>query len=200
MDRTSPGFDAGTNFRFTVAVAEDSDGEVALSRRSWGIENTLGLRPDGTWQPVLTTRVESSFEKRIDLRYDGGIGISVDHETDRNIRTEFSLALLAERTFERWSAGYAGAVGTLASLYSDMRVQRTFVSDRVAIDVRNSYRPVFDAFGNYTFSSQNAVTFGLNDTLGFRFNLLGDFDSRARDRGARTNLDTQVTFSVVATF
>jgi hypothetical protein len=200
MDRTSLGFDAGTDFRFTVAVAEDSDGEVAMNRRSWGIENTLGLRPDGTWQPFLTTRVESSFERRIDLRYDGGIGIRVDHETDRNNRTEFSVALLAERTFERGSAGDMGEIGTLARWYSDMRVRRTIVSDRVAIDLRNSYRPVFDAFGNYTLSSQNAVTFGLNDTLGFRFNLRGDLDSRAKDRGARTNLDTQLTFSVVATF
>jgi len=200
IDRISRGFDAGTKFRFTVAVAEDSEGEVALNRRSWGIENTLGLRPNGTWQPFLTTRLESSFERRIDLRYDGGVGIRVDHQTDRHNRTEFSIALLAERTFERGSNGADGEIGTLARWYSDMRVRRTFIDNRVALDLRNNYRPVFDAFGNYTLSSQNAVTFGLNDTLGFRFNLRGDFDSRAKDRGARTNLDTQVTFSVVATF
>lgn len=200
VKRVASAFDAATNLSYTVAVAEDSDGEVALNRRNWTVENSVELRPDGIWRPFVTTRVGGSFEKRIDLRYDGGVGIKVNHEVDRNNRTEFSIAILAERTFERATSGTEGEIGTLARWYSDLRVQRSFIEDRITIDLRNSYRPVFDAFGNYTFSSQNALTFGLNDTLAFRLNLKGDYDSRAKDRGATTNLDTQVTFSVVATF
>jgi hypothetical protein len=200
VKRIASRFDAGTNLYFTVAVAEDNEGEVALNRRTWGIENTVDLRPHGVWRPFVTSRVQSSFERRIDLRYDGGIGVKVDHETDRNNRTEFSVAILAERTFERGASGADGDIGTLVRWYSDLRLRRTFVDDRVGIDLRNSYRPVFDAFGNYTFSSQNAFTLGLNDTLAFRLNMRGDYDSRAEARGASTNLDTSVTFSVVATF
>lgn len=200
INRVAMGYDAATILSYTVAVAEDSEGEVALNRRTWSAENSVDLRPDGIWRPFVTTKVGASYEKRIDLRYDGGIGIKVDHETDRNNRTEFAIAILAERTFERATSGVEGDVGTLARWYSDLRVRRTFVNDRIGIDLRNSYRPVFDAFGNFTFSSQNALSFGLNDTLAFRLNLRGDYDSRAEDRGATTNLDTQVTFSIVATF
>ena len=200
IERVGSSYDARLNLDFTVAVAEDRDGEVGLNRRSWGMENSIDLRPEGIWRPFVTTRVTSSFEKRIDLRYDGGAGIRVDHQRNRNNRTEFSVAVLAERTFERGVDGADGEIGTLARWSSDARVRRSYLGDRISIDLRNNYRPVFDAFGNFTFSSQNAFTLGLNETFGFRLNLRGDYDSRAKDRGAVTNLDTQVTFSIVAEF
>lgn len=87
--------------RFTQGVATDGDGVTQLNRRSWLLRSSVDLRPEGRWRPFVSGQAESVFEGRIALRYDAGTGIKYDNRIDRDNRVEFSVAILAERTYRR---------------------------------------------------------------------------------------------------
>jgi hypothetical protein len=199
VESTQNLFESGTAFEFTYGVSEDEFGRSTVNRRSWVARSSLDFRPDDIWRPFVSGRMESSFERRIDRRYDAGVGVKYDRQTNRDNRVEFSLQLLAERTYPRGGA-ISAEDGSLARWSSNLRVRRTFVADRLALDLRSDYRPVFDAFGNFTYTSQNAFTVTLTEVVALRLNFKYQYDSGAVDRGARTNRDGQVQLSIVARF
>jgi hypothetical protein len=200
IERSDPLFESNTQFQFTYGVSENNDGVVTVSRRSWTALSSLDFRPEDRWRPFVSGRMESSFERRIALRYDAGAGVKLDSQTDRNNRTEFSLSLLAERTYGRTEGTVSSEDGSLARWSSNLRIRRTLWGDRVSVDLRNGYRPVFDAFGNFTLSNQGTFSLGLTEVVALRLTLRTDYDSGAVDRGASTNHDGRVQISIVAQF
>ncbi len=193
-------FESTASGQFTYGVATDSEGISQVNRRSWRLRSSVDLRPEGTWRPYVSGQAESVFERRIALRYDVGTGVKYDRRIDRNNRIEFSLQVLGERTYRRGTTSGTEDQGSVGRWSSDLRIRRTFVDDRLGIDLRNAYRPVFDELGNFVLSSRNAFTIDLTEVLGLRFTVQTEYDSRATDRGADTNLDGQVQLAVVATF
>lgn len=195
-----PIFESQTRLEFSYGEAEDGEGVVHVNRRSWTAEHTVDLVPQGTVRPFVSGGVESSLERRIDRRYDTGIGVKLDRQANRDNRVEFSLALLGERTEPRVGPGEPPEINTLARWSSTARVRKTFLEDRLKLDLRGEYKPVFDAFGNYVWTSQNAVTVVLTQIVSLRLNTKLQHDSRAEERGARTNRDGQVSLALAATF
>jgi hypothetical protein len=202
IDFVNWAFESSNEFRFTYGVAQDSEGVSQLNRRSWVVRTSMDLRPEGRWRPFVSGRAESVFERRIALRYDAGSGIKYDNRIDRNNRIEFSMAVLAERTYRRGDTNASSALDqvSLGRWSSDLRIRRTFFDDRLGIDFRNQYRPVFDALGNYVFVSRNSFTMDLTEVLGLRFSFQSEYDSGARERGADTNHDGQIQVTVIASF
>jgi len=200
IERSDPLFESNTQFQFTYGVSENRDGEVTVSRRSWTALSSLDFRPEDRWRPFVSGRMESSFERRIALRYDAGAGVKLDSQIDRNNRTEFSLSLLAERTYGRADGTTAPDDGSLARWSSNLRIRRTFWDSRVAVDLRNGYRPVFDEFGNFTLSNQGTFSMGLTEVVALRLTVRTDYDSGAVERGAASNHDGRVQVSVVTQF
>jgi len=186
--------------RFTYGVATDGDGASQVNRRSWLLRSSVDLRPEGRWRPFVSGQAESVFERRIQLRYDAGSGIKYDNRIDRDNRVEFSVAIIAERTYRRGDESSAGDQVSVGRWSSDLRVRRTFLANRLGIDFRNQYRPVFDELGNFVLSSRNAFTVDLTEVVGLRFTVQTEYDSGARERGADTNLDGQIQLGVVASF
>jgi len=186
--------------RFTYGVATDGDGVSQVNRRSWLLRSSVDLRPESRWRPFVSGQAESVFERRIALRYDAGTGIKYDNRIDRDNRVEFSMAIIAERTYRRGDTSSGAEQVSLGRWSSDLRVRRTFLSDRLGIDFRNQYRPVFDELGNFVLSSRNAFTVDLTEVVGLRFAVQTEYDSGARERGADTNLDGQIQLGVVASF
>ncbi|MEX0856305.1 MAG: DUF481 domain-containing protein [Gemmatimonadota bacterium] len=189
-----------SDLRFTYGVSTDSDGVTEVNRRSWIADNTLDFRPGAQWRPFLAARVESALERRIDRRYQAGTGIKYDNQVNRNNRTEFSLAILAERTRRRVTSGSPPEEGDVGRLSSELRIRRTFFEDRLGIDFQNAYRPVFDELGNFIVSTRNSLTFSLTEVVGLRFAFRTEFDSGAKDRGAETNYDGDVQVSIAVEF
>lgn len=189
------------DLRFTYGISTDDEGVTTVNRRSWIVDNSVDFRPGALWRPFLSVRVESALERRIDRRYQAGSGLKYDNRIDRDNRTEFSLAVLAERTRRRTSSGSTGdEEGDVGRLSSELRIRRTFFENRVGIDLQNAYRPVFDELGNFVLSSRNSLTFSLTEVVGLRFALRTEYDSGARDRGAETNYDGDVQVSIVVQF
>jgi hypothetical protein len=128
---------------------------------------------------------------------DAGGGVKYDVQASETNRTEFSLALLGEKTWQRVSPAESLAEPTLARWSSGLRVRRGYMEGRLAADLQQNYRPAFSDFGDFTFASLNAFSLGLNERTALRFSVKVDHDSGAKDRGAITNTDTQVQVSIV---
>lgn len=200
VERADSLFESATELRFAYGEAENQDGVREVNRRAWMAATALDFRPNERWRPFVSGRIESSFERRIALRYNAGTGVRLSWERDRRNRVELSVAVQAERTFAREEAVTEVDEVSLARLSSSVRVRRTFFTDRLALDSQTSYRPVFDSFGNFTLSNRNAISYDLTQVLAIRYSILADYDSGARARGARTNRDGQMQLTLVARF
>jgi hypothetical protein len=200
VERADSLFESATELRFAYGEAENQDGVREVNRRAWMAASALDFRPLERWRPFVSGRIESSFERRIALRYNAGTGVRLSWEQDRRNRVELSVAVQAERTFAREEVQTDAEEVSLARISSSFRVRRTFFSDRFAVDSNSSYRPVFDSFGNFTLSSRNALSYDLTQVLAIRYSILTEYDSGARERGARTNRDGQMQLTLVARF
>lgn len=200
FERADDLFESTTDFRFTYGVTTDGEGVTEISRRSWVASTGLDFRPGDGVSPFVSGRMESSLERRIGLRYDAGAGLRVNRVEDRQNRIDFSLQILAERTYGRVDGSTAAEEVSLTRWSSDLRIRRTVWGERIRLDLRNNYRPVFDEFGNFTLSSNNMATLEVTEVIGLRFGFRINHDSRAVDRGADTNRDGRVEMSVVAQF
>jgi hypothetical protein len=200
VERTDSLFESSSEFRFAYGEATNSEGVREVNRRNWSAQASLDFRPTERWRPFVSGRMESSFERRIALRYNAGAGARVSWDRDRRNRVDLSISILAERTYAREGGrGTDDDVG-LARWSSDLRVRRSWLDDRLSLDSRAGYRPVFDSFGNFTLSTRQAFSYSLTEVVALRLTLLADFDSGALDRGADTNRDGQIQMAVVARF
>ena len=190
--------EVGTEIEFTYGVAEDKkSGETTVSRRNWNIDNTLDFRPEALWRPFLSGAVQSNYQKKIAFRYQAGVGLKYDRQENRNNRIELSIAVLGEKTDARPSSKPVDE-GSRARWSSTARIRRTFFEDdRLGIDLKGEYQPVFDDAGNYTWEADASVTFSITEIVGLRMSTKLEYDSRAVARGAKTNQDGKSQMSVV---
>ncbi len=193
-------FESQSVFRFNYGEATNRDGVREVNRRNWSAAASLDFRPTERYRPFVSGRMESAFERRIALRYNAGAGFRVSWTRDRQNRIDLSASILAERTYAREGGGTSEDDVGLARWSSDLRIRRSYFSDRISLDSNNSYRPVFDSFGNFTLSTRNAFSYNLTEVVALRFTLVTDYDSGAVERGAETNRDGQVQVTIVARF
>lgn len=187
----------GTEIEFTYGISENKQGETVVSRRNWNVDHALDFRPEALWRPFLAGAIQSNFQKKIDARYQAGVGFKYDQQEDRNNRTEFSVAVLGEKTDAR-SPSSSIDEGSRARWSSNARIRRTFFEeDRLGIDVQGEYQPVFDEVGNYTWEAAGSLTLNLTEVVGLRMSTKLEYDSRAVARGAKTNQDGKSQMSVV---
>lgn len=200
VERADSLFESQSEFRFSYGQSTNEDGEREVTRRSWSAASSLDFRPRERYRPFVSGRMESAFERRIALRYSAGTGMRVTFEHDRRNRIDLSFAIQAERTYGREGASGTPEDVSLARWSSSLRVRRSYFANRFSLDSNNSYRPVFDSFGNYTLASRNSLSYDLTEVVAIRLSYLLDYDSGAVERGARTNRDGQVQVTLVARF
>ncbi|CAN5678884.1 hypothetical protein BH23GEM11_BH23GEM11_08130 [soil metagenome] len=200
VERADSLFESASEFRFAYGEATNRDGIREVNRRNWAASASLDFRPTERYRPFVSGRMESAFERRIALRYNAGAGFRVSWDRDRRNRVDLSASILAERTYAREEGrGTEDDVG-LARWSSNLRIRRAYWDNRFSLDSNNSYRPVFDSFGNYTLSTRNAFSYNLTEVVALRLTVITDYDSGAQDRGAETNRDGQIQVTVVARF
>jgi hypothetical protein len=200
VERADSLFEASTEFRFSYGESTNRDEIREVNRRNWSAASSLDFRPQSQFRPFVSGRMESAFERQIALRYNAGAGLRMRWERNRENRVDLSVALLAERTYARDDLGGMEDDVGLARWSSNLRVRRGYLNNRLGFDSNTSYQPVFDAFGNYTLSTRNAVSLGVTQVVALRVSLLTEYDSGALDRGAKTNRDGQLEISVAAKF
>lgn len=193
-------FQGGATFGYGEAT--DDEGASFVSKRSWIVDAGADYTGFGRVSPSLTGRVESSFEKRLDLR--AALGAGANFEAVRNDRTRVtvSLAILAEHTRPRaLSPEEPEPEGVTVGRWSGrFRFRRALSDGGVIFNSDTSFHPEVATFDSFTFVSENSLAFELTEVLSLKLSFIDSFDSQAQDRGADTNNDGQLIFSLLSTF
>lgn len=184
---------------FNYGQATDADGLSIVNKRSWLSRINLDYRPYSRLSPFFFARVERSLEKRLALRHSSGLGGKILFVLTERTRLDLSASLLAERTRPMGEISREDD-RTLARWSARLRFRRTFGDDRMTFNSENSYQPVFNTFNDFTFNSKNSLSFELTQVIALRLSFVDNFDSGAVTRGARTNNDGEILFSVISRF
>lgn len=186
--------------RFNYGETEDEARGRYVSRRSWIGSANLDWRPFAPNSQFVQASVESSLEKRIDLRYSGGVGHKVTLVRQESSAVDVSLALLAERTLTAEQESAPPVPDALLARWSARLRARHDFSDRVSFRSETFYRPAFDAAGRFTFSTSTSVAYRMTTFASLRITFQDNYDSEARSRGARTNNDGELVIGLLGEF
>lgn len=183
---------------YDYGEAQDQEGVVSVNKRSWIAAVSLDYLPGGAWTPFVMGTVESSLERQIYRRYSGGAGVRWIPIDEGGKKLDFGLGAKVERTEPRVEAGETAETTTLGRWYTEGKLDWPIVEDRVTFNLYTFYQPEIGDFGNYTVDVDTGITFALVDAVALRVSLLDRYDSKAEERGARSNNDGRLLFSIVA--
>ncbi len=197
-ERSDSTFELTTEYAFNYGETTGEDGRSFVNKRSWLVGTSLDFRRMRWVSPYLFGRLESSLEKRIGRRYNAGAGGRFRFVRSPRSRVDLRVAILAEHT--RSLDGADADVETLARWSGELQMRRSLSGGRVVLSSVATYSPVFDRFANFVVESESSVAFKLSEVVSLKLSLVDNYDSGARGRGARTNNDGQVFFSVLSSF
>ncbi len=198
LTRESRLFEAETDLSYLYGEATDGEGITFVNKRSWSVAASLGYRGFAWVNPYSQASASSSLEKKIELRYDAGAGAKFTVLQSDVTKLNFALAVLAEKTIQ--SGDQNGDSQVLARWAGELHFRRTFTDGRVVFEASSKYNPVFDELANYTVEAGSSVGFKLSEIISLKFSVVDNYDSRAKARGAESNNDGRVLFSVLSSF
>ena len=123
---------------FAYGRAANEAGETVTNKRAWDMAVRLDFDPSSSAGAFLISKVESIFEKKIDLRYSAGAGGKYGIGGD-GTQAEFNLALLVEKTIPREEAGVPETV--VAKWAAGFRLERATDGGRVRFETETSVEP-----------------------------------------------------------
>jgi len=189
----------GANAGFDYGEAEDDVGQSFVNKRSW----LLGAELDyeiGKWSPFIFATGEGSLKRQIDLRVSGGAGTRYTFVRNDATRFDVSVAVLAERTDSRVETGEPAEEDTLARWSNRLRFSQKFGTSRAEFGLVGIYQPAFEAVADdYTVDVESFMAFALNGSVSFKVSLVDKYDALATTRGATSNNDGRLFFSVLVT-
>lgn len=186
------------NWNLTYGEATNEEGETFVNRRTWSAGSGLDFLPHSRVSPFLFGTLEYSLQKRIDQRFSGGAGGKVTFIRSPQALFDLSAAALVERTVPRDQA--VSETELLARWSVRMRARRNFDDNRLTLSTENLYVPAFRDAGDFTFTSTSSISLAVSTRVSLRFSFVDSYDSGAIDRGARTNNDGQLLFSILTRF
>lgn len=191
----------GGALAFEYGEARVLEGEPYVNKRSWNSDLNLDYTPEARVSPFVAVAAEGSMERRLDLRVSGGMGARYRVMRRDEARLDLSVAALVERTEPRADADAPSQDGveTLARWSARVRARRSLREGGVVFDLVSFYRPAFEAPArDFTVEVTSSVTFALTQAVGLKLSLADKYDSLAEDRGARSNNDGRLFFSLTA--
>ncbi|HEU4564808.1 MAG TPA: DUF481 domain-containing protein [Gemmatimonadaceae bacterium] len=188
-----------SDLRFTYGEGSTEDNRDFVAKRSWLATVNMDLSPYAAVSPFLTANLESSLERRIDLRYSAGLGnqLRVVHTPESELKV--SLALLGE-----WSRLVVVEQPELvrdALVRWSARVRlRHEITDQVTLQSETFYRPEVRATNRFTLTSSTSLGYAVRSWARLTVSFLDNYDSEAATRGARANNDGQLVVGVLTAF
>jgi hypothetical protein len=198
LARRSSRFDLEGDLAYLYGEATNEEGNTFVNKRSWTLGSNLNYR-GFTWvNPYIFGNVLSSLEKAIEIRYKGGAGGKVTILDSDVSRLNFGLAVLGEKTVERDpDNGHSEILGRWSG---EFNFRRSFSDERTVLEAKANYSPVFDQADNFTVTAESSLAFKLSEIISLKLSVVDNYDSRAKDRGARDNNDGRLLFSVLSSF
>ena len=182
---------------YVYGQAANAEGVRTMNKKTWDGSGNLNLNTGGKFNGFLRGKVESIFEKKIDLRYNAGLGGRYQFQSNDTGRIEASLALLAEKTV------VAGVIkkGELGPVWSArFKLSRNLDGGRIKFDSDSTWEPTALGLSVFTLTSRNSIAFQVNQQVAISLSFVDAYDTRATGRGANGNNDGQIFFSLVSTF
>ena len=191
-----------TSFKagFDYGETEDAAGTTFVSSRSWTTEAEVDYQA-GRWQPFVFVNADGSLQRAIDLRISSGAGVGYDLiEETETASLDVSVAALVERTDPRVAPGEPDEVNTLGRWSARLRGAKKLAEDRIDLGFESFFKPAFDAFSDdYLFTFEGKAAFQLTEDVSLGVSFIDVYDSLAESRGARSNNDGRVFFSIITT-
>ncbi len=202
VEKTDSAYELSAALRFDYGETKDAEtGASVVSRRSWLGSASLDWAPQARWSPFMFATGEQSFEKRIDFRYNGGIGLKHTFIDAGATRIDLSGAVLGEQTFPHEQTSSSPSSDLLARASFRLRLRHAFgEGERLSFDTRTFYSPELGQASNFTFRSLNSVDYRLTSVISVGVNFDYDYESLALERGARSNDTGKAYLSLKATF
>lgn len=197
IERKDDRLEFGAGAAFDYGEARDADGENFVNKRSWAADLSTDYSPGGRLSPFLFATAEGSLERQIALRSSGGGGARYRFVDSDRARVDFSLAALFEHTDPRDRPGVQADASSTARWSARLRLRRA-LGDDAEFQAVSFFRPSFEDFDDHTWDLTASFNYTLSSLLGLRLSLVNRYDSLARQRGARSNNDGRLFFSVVA--
>jgi hypothetical protein len=197
-ERDGEKFELENDFSFLYGEATDDQGSRFVNKRSWRVESNVDYQ-GFTWiNPYFFGEVRYNLEKKIKRRYKGGAGAKISVLDSEVSRLDFALAMLGEKTFE--ANGGDGGEEFLGRWTGEVNFRRSFSEGRAVLETEVEYNPGFREFDDFTFEAETSLTLQLSEIVRLRLTVEDDYDNKAKDRGALSNNDGRVLFSVLAAF
>jgi hypothetical protein len=202
VEKADSAYELSAGLRFDYGETKDREtGASVVSRRSWLGSASLDWSPQSSWSPFLFGTGEQSFEKRIDFRYNGGIGLKHTFVDVGATRIDLSAAVLGEQTFPDAQTESSPSSDPLARASFRLRLRHAFgEGERLIFDTRTFYSPELGQASNLTFRSLNSLDYRLTSVISIGVNFDYDYESLAVDRGARSNDTGKAYLNLKATF
>lgn len=198
LSKADSAMEFSANWNVTYGEATNEEGETSVNRRAWIAGSSLDFRPHGVVSPFVFGTLEYSLQKRIDQRFSGGAGGKLTFVRNGPSLLDLSAAALAERTVPREQL--VSDTEWLARWSVRMRARRSFGDNRFALSTENLWVPAFRDPSDFTFTSTSSVSLVVSTRVSLRFSFVDQYDSGAVERGARTNNDGQLLFTILTRF
>ena len=197
--RADSALDVRGDAQFAYADAEDERARRSVTARSSRVGVAVDARPYARVSPFAFAALEGSLQQRIARRTGGGAGAKLTLRRVGEDDFSVSLALLAEHTRTLAPEGDEPASTTRLRWSTRLRYQRRF-TEGVRFSHVTFYQPAVDRLDRYTTDSNSALVVSLTRAIALTTTLRQRYDSEARRRGARSNLDGQLLFGARASF
>jgi hypothetical protein len=178
--------------------ASNDEGVKFVNKRAWGVEIDVNYDPGTALNGLVRGKMESIFEKKIDRRYNVGAGGRYQFGSEEGTQSELSLAVLGEKTIPREGAG--DEEGVVAKWSARFKLARGADGGRVRFESDTTFEPEMSDIAVYTLTSRNSIAFQLNQRIAVQLSFVDAYDTEAEARGARSNNDGQIFFSLASTF
>jgi len=186
---------------YDYGEAQDPDAGRFVNKRAWVSRLSVDHLPEGRFSPFVFGSAEGSLQRQIQTRASGGAGARYRFvDTDRS-RIDLSIAALYERTKPRDGIPNRPdiAPSSIGRWSARLRAGHRFAADRMQYDLVSYYKPGMDRFeDDYSIEVTSGLLFNLTQVLALKLTLAHLYDSLAWTRGARSNHDGQLFFSVLA--
>lgn len=193
-----PSWELGLGGSFDYGEANEPEGGRFVSNRAWSLQGSADYQPEGTFSPFVFVTAQGSLQRQIDSRVSGGAGARLRFIDRDDARVDVSLAVLIERTDARMSDPGEDDVTSIGRWSTRFRARRTFDEERMTVDLVSFFKPRMDDTSDYTVEVTAGLQYALTSVLGLKLSLVDTYDSLARDRGALSNNDGRLLFSVIA--
>ncbi len=190
-------FDSGVDVKFTYGETS-RDGDRQVHQRWWLATLNLDAFPHDKWSPFMLGTFESSLERRLLERWNGGLGAKYTPLDNERTKWNVSLALLAERRIQLDAESRRNVDG-LARYSARMRAQHQ-LNGKAMLQLESFFQPEVGQLDAYLYNSTATLQYRMNEVLRLQFSYRDSYDTGAELRGARSNYDGQLVVGIGAEF